>query len=557
MKRILLTLALGAAARADLTPDQKEFDIRVLAAHYAKHYAPYEWKIEAFKFDLYDLNSWIARVRASKDDLEFFEICAEYVTSLRDTHSSFIVPTVFSASLGFTVDLYDGVPLIDSITRSQLPAARFPFDRGWEVVSIDGEPAQALIGRFGRFVSMANDRSRRRTATSYLSFRPQSRIPRAHEIGESAEVVLRNPQGEESAFTIPWRKIGTPVTSAGKLPSPVIPRAASQADLGGHRESLLPDYLVPLAELANERVDLAADVLGVGARNPVWALPAGFQVRLGRLTTDFFFSGTYVADGLRIGLIRIPNFSPSSTVAALRQFETEIAFMQENTDGLIVDITHNNGGDACYNEEIQRRLIPYEFRGMGREIRVTTRFLRSFSAALQAARAAEAEPHVIALLEARLEEFRRAFTENRARTGPLPICSETLIRQPAAVVYTKPQMTLVDDFSISAADGFAAVLQDAHRGPLFGWRTNGAGGTTGGFPATVYSEAFATHTIAMHHRRAPVATPDFPTASYVENIGVRPDREYDSMTRENLLNDYRPFVAAFTAAMLDHIRASR
>jgi C-terminal processing protease CtpA/Prc len=234
----------------------------------------------------------------------------------------------------------------------------------------------------------------------------------------------------------------------------------------------------------------------------------------------------------------------------------EIAWMQDNTDGLIVDVMRNNGGNACYNEEIQRRLIPYQFRGIGREIRATRQWVSRFSEALELARQRRAEPHVIALLEARLKDISTAYGEARGRTGALPICSESLERQPAAVTYKKPLMVLIDEFSTSAADAFPAVIQDARRGPLFGMRTRGAGGTVESFDFGIFSEATASANIAMHQRLQPVVTPDYPTAPYVENIGVRPDIDYDHMTVDNLLSGGRQFVDAFTGAMLEHIRSS-
>jgi hypothetical protein len=566
----LAAMAAAPAAFADLTPDQKEFDMRMLAAHYAKHYAPYEWKRQVFGFDQFDIGPWVARARAARDDLAFYEVCAAYVSSLRDTHSSYSLPTIYSGYLGFTLDIFDGKPMVDAVSRAALPPARFPLDIGWEVVSIDGEPAETLLERYAAFVYRANDRSRRRAAAQFLSFRPQSRIPRAHETDDTASVVMRDLQGAEHTFTIPWMKRGTPITSAGRVPTPFfgIANAASPSRLGRpgrepeqpdnreKRDSVIPEYLEPLAEWMNDHAVSPVEVTGVGSRTPVYAPPDGFIVRRGNSAVDTFLSGTYRSGGFNLGLIRIPNFGPASVTAAIREFETEIQFMQANTDGLIVDITRNNGGDACYNEELQRRLIPYEFRGIAREIRVTTRFLIAFSNALDLARARGAEPHVILQMEARLAEIQQGFRENRSRTGPLPICAETLIRQPAPIVYRRPLLVLIDDQSISAADAFAAVLQDARRGPLFGWRTNGAGGTTGGFPVGVFSEGFASHTIAMHHRRDPVATPDFPAAPYVENIGVRPDIEYDNMTRENLVDRFRPFVREFTAAIVEHIRRS-
>src|SRR5215813_234178 len=111
---------------AQLLPEQRLQDFQNLAALYAKRYAPYDWKKQAIGFDLFDLKPWLARVQAAKDDLEFFEIEAEYVAKLQDTHSSFSMTSSFRANLGITVDIYDGKVLIDTINRIQLPAATYP-----------------------------------------------------------------------------------------------------------------------------------------------------------------------------------------------------------------------------------------------------------------------------------------------------------------------------------------------------------------------------------------------------------------------------------------------
>jgi C-terminal processing protease CtpA/Prc len=119
-------------------------------------------------------------------------------------------------------------------------------------------------------------------------------------------------------------------------------------------------------------------------------------------------------------------------------------------------------------------------------------------------------------------------------------------------------MLLTDDLSASAADLFAAIIQDTWRGPIFGWRTMGLGGSVGYFEnATTYSEGFASVTWTQLTREHPASKPGYPTTAYIENVGVHPDIEYDSQTRENLLNRYGPYVDAFTNAMLNHIAVSQ
>lgn len=549
----LALAALAAPLAAQMTSEQRLFDFQALAAMYSRNYAPYEWKKQVFGFDLLDLKPWLERVRLAKDDLDFYEICAAYVAGLNDAHSTFRLPSTFSATLGFTADIYDGKLIIDGISRSRLSTADYPFEIGDELVSIDSRPVGEWLNLLEKYSYGANPRSARRRAAERLTIRSQSWIPRAHEmIGDEALVEIRRQSGGLETYRIPWVRNGVPLTEAGRVPSPKAAPRRTSADMGP------PDYMRPLADLWRDEVPewSESEALGVGSLAPVWRLPDGFERRLGR-TGDFFSSGLYTAGEFRIAYIRIPSFTPASTTRALRQFESEIEFFEENSDGLIVDVMRNPGGDACYNEEIQRRLIPYPFRGIGREIRASRARVNQFSEALEAARRQKADDWVLQLLEAVLKEVMTAYSEQRGRTGPLPVCTASLDRTPAGVVYSRPLMILADEFSTSAADGFTAVLQDAARGPVFGMRTRGAGGSIGSFAFGIFSEASASATLTMHHRNHPVVTAEYPTAPYVENIGVRPDIQFDYMTLENLLSGGRVFTAAFTAAMVEHLERNR
>jgi C-terminal processing protease CtpA/Prc len=118
-------------------------------------------------------------------------------------------------------------------------------------------------------------------------------------------------------------------------------------------------------------------------------------------------------------------------------------------------------------------------------------------------------------------------------------------------------MVLIDELSASGGDSFPAMVQDNKRGILYGYRTMGAGGSVFGTGAGAYSEGFTTITQSLMNRQNDVVTPDYPAAPYIENIGVRPDVESDYMTRDNLLQNGRPFVEGFVSTMVDHISRSR
>ena len=186
--RFFLFIFAVSSAFAQLTPDQKLIDFQNLAAVYAKNYAPYEWKRDTQGFDLLDLSKWMPRVRATKTDLEFYDLMSEYVASLNDAHSVYVIPSSYVARLGFTADIYEGKVLVDSITRALLQAARYPFQIGDELVTVDGKRIQDLIGEFSRFSIYANPLSTRRNAVSRILTRSQSQIARVVELGDTATV---------------------------------------------------------------------------------------------------------------------------------------------------------------------------------------------------------------------------------------------------------------------------------------------------------------------------------------------------------------------------------
>ena len=549
-----LALLVCTVCRGQMTPAQKASDFTQLAATYAVNYGPLDWKRTALGFNLLDIGNWVNQAMQTQDDLDFYELCVAYVASLDDAHDAFLLPSDFAADLGFSADVYDGKVIIDAVSRSRLPSVRFPFYPGDELISVDGVAAQDLIQSLSKYSIAANSLSTRRIAAAYISHRDQEIMPHAHLVPDTSTVVIRLQQGGIQSFSIPWKKSGTPITVVGPVigPSGIAPARATA-------EASVPDYMRPLMKLRNMRVPAYRSLVGFGARAPVFQLPGSFVLRMGSQPYDFFYSGVFQAQGLRIGYIRIPSFD---FFLSSDDFQTEIDYMQQNTDGLIVDVMRNPGGDPCAAEDLLQRLIPTPFRNVGLEIRATWNWVESFTQALQDAESMGAASDVISEYQNLLQQVTAAYLTPSGRTDALPICDATLDLQPATdsngqvIAYNKPLMLLTDELSASAAEYFAAVLQDNHRAILFGMRTMGAGGNVDVFPTTTYSNGAATLTESLMHRMNPVATSDYPAAPYVENIGVRPDIALDYMTLDNLNHRGAAFVQAFSDAMVNYINSS-
>jgi hypothetical protein len=561
----LLALLTGPAA-AQLTVQQKLTDFQAIVSLYAKQYAPYEWKRDTQGFDLYNVAPWVDRIRRSTDDLEYLQILTEYTASLNDIHSSYSVRSNFTADLHLYTDIYDGRVLIEQIDRFYLPASRFPFEVGDEVVQFDGRPVMDVVRELARSYKFANERSTMRYAADLLVYRPQALLPLAVRLGDTATLLIRRADGTETSHTIRWDKTGFPVTRMGPVPNiPVIADAPDNQlrpeSSESEGQSVARNKVRRLrARLENNLVPGALRHLtGFGGRAPVFRLPDNFVQRLGRNRADYFYSGTYESGGRRIGYIRISDFQPidfSLLSVPLRQWATEIAFLKANTDGLVVDVMRNPGGFGCYAAELMGYLTTKPYFTFGNELRPTLEWVQSFYDTAQLTEDDGLEPWEVTMLQGAYRDVLSAFTENRGRTGPLPFCAASLEVTPARdrffepLGYDKPILLLVDEFSTSAGDIFAAMAQDNNIAKLYGYRTAGAGGTVTESLAGFYAEGSARTTVSLLTRARPYASPGYPTSSYLENVGVQPDIPADYMTRANLLNRGADFVAGFTQAIL-------
>jgi hypothetical protein len=571
MKTLILTLILISASAAvhaqNLTPAQKEADFRYLASMYSTYYAPLDWKKQLFKFDALDIKPWLDRVSQTTNDLDFYELCVAYVAGLNDTHDSFTLPSDFFATFGFSVDIYDGVLLIDSLNRTTLPAKDYPFTTGDKLVSVDGRDAKLLLQDFANYAAWGNPIAAKRLAAARITSRSQSVMPHAPDvIGKSATVVIERQGGATETYTIPWVVSGTPLT-VGPVPSPKIASATRKPARPQASEGE-PGYMTELLDAQWSGIVNPGEtgLNNFGGRNPLFVNALAnfkFTRRLGGSTADFFYSGTFTYDELTIGYIRIPSYSPSSTAAALTQFEKEIAFFNTSTDGLIVDEMRNPGGNLCYGESIAARLIPDYFRATGFRLRPFWGRILGFYNAWINAKATNAPADVIAQYELLYKAMLAANQQGLTTTDSLPLCTSNLLRAPwmdvdgNVLAYKKQIMMLIDEFSTSTADSVPGMIRDANRAVLYGMRTNGAGGNNTTFDAGSYSEGFAGMTLALQTRKEKHLNDAYPYTDLIENTGVWPDLTDDYMTKDNLLQNGAPFLRNALQHMAAQIRMFR
>src|SRR5437660_8809001 len=165
---LTLLLAAHAAGLAQLTLEQKLTDFRQLAGLFNKRYAPYEWKKQNFQFDLLDSKPWLDRVASTRTDLDYYEICVDYVASLHDANARFFLPSSFRARLGFSVEVIEGRTFVTSVDRRLLPARDYPFELGDELLSLDGKPVGEWLDSLAKYAMQSSPRATRHAAAAIL-----------------------------------------------------------------------------------------------------------------------------------------------------------------------------------------------------------------------------------------------------------------------------------------------------------------------------------------------------------------------------------------------------
>ncbi len=353
LHRIIIgALALAGSLGAALTEAQRVQDFQALAAIFAKSYAPANWKILALGVNIFETGPWLARVRAAKNDLEHAKILMEYAGSLQDSHTQVTMLSNYYADLGFYCDVYDGKAIIDSIDRFLLPSSDYPFRSGDEFVSVDGRPPLDVARELMKEQGWGNPRAALRSALGRVTFRQQLEHPLAVDLPDESTVVIRRQNGNLETYKIRWDKVGYAVRDLGGAPSPLgfsqglqtgsAPAESDVENLTGERAKRI--YSARVSKLSESRRVRKPDMLledgtraplvsvrGFGLTAPVWTPPTGFQPRLGRNSSDAFYTGTYVSDGLRIGFLRLKDFLYLSN-SQLNQPATEIMYFHAYTD---------------------------------------------------------------------------------------------------------------------------------------------------------------------------------------------------------------------------------
>jgi hypothetical protein len=543
---LLLLIGIPLPSYAQLSPRQKADDFLAIVAAYDRLYAPLSLVSQETGFNPLDARPWVERAKATASGAEFYQLCRRYLARFGNTQDTLnLTPgPLFGATLGFTINYYDNTLLIDSIDRDAIPETQYPFQIGDQLLSVDHRSIDQWLDALIPLVAAVNPDFRRSLAANLIVNRNNPMLPFTPQPGDMATITVRRQNGRVEDYSVKWVVQGTAVAEFGPL-SAQAPQPAPASPLA----IILANRHMPNGALS---------ALGVGALQPIFQLPDDFQQHLGASPSDAFFSGIYQAGGYRIGFLRIGTFLAPNPIAALQQLDEEVQYLGQNTDGLILDLMRNDGGNANYQDRVAQRFFHTTFKTLAEQIRPTQSVVQAVADALATALSANPpDQDLIDHLRQVYDELNSAYTHGQRLTRPLLLRNTNALLGPIrdqagnVIAYSKPILLLVDENTACGAEAFAAVFQDNQRGPIAGKRTQGAGGALELFPGGYFSEATLTITRTLFVREKPGSS----KPTYIQNTGVTPDIFLDFMTRENLTGGGRAFVNGFTRSMVNYLRA--
>ena len=542
-----------------ITQDQKKTkmieDLEVIKHHFDIAYAPLEWKKEHLGWDLEEAyqkaKTQILDAR-SLTTKQFQGILRRFFNSLKDYHVSVQFYSTESATLPFMIRGAEGRYFIDWIDPLKLPPSHYGIAIGDELLEFDGQPiARAIESRLKEAGREVNP-----TATDLRL----AEIDLTRRTGAKGDVVPKGSvmikvasQAQEKAFNHQLHWMYQPE----KIRNPF--DLFSFLEIAGLDEKELKKDLLISSCLPNKHVDFRRFLVGEDEKEttrgglgafipflPLFAQPIWISqkfldsTRQEGLEEIKWYAYIYRHEGHLFGYVRIPHYQVG--FIELQQLGEILAFLDQNTDALVVDQLHNTGGMSDVLQTIASMFATDALQAPRNRMKLTQKEVMEAYQTLELIKSNkddflqyfDGDYQALLCVQDYLEEMIEEWNEGRTLTKPLYLGGVDCIKPHVMYRYTKPLVMLIDEADFSCGDVMPAIIQDNQRGALFGKKTAGAGGFISmlefpnihGIRACHYTSSIMER--PNHHKK-------------IENLGIEPDVPYE-LTVEDLTQGYRGYI---------------
>ncbi len=525
MKRFMAiaTLLIIFSANAfQLTQEEKTSDLNQLVSTIKSGYGPLKYKKEILGIDVEKLQKKYKKlIKKTKSNSDFYYLLVQFVAEFHDGHFSARLPTDYGAHLNFTVNWVNGKVLINSINRSKLPQEKFPFEKGDEIIAVDGVETSKVLDHFTKFVGNGYHQTERAIAAYRIVNRPGNTVPVPS--GKISLSIRRGSSALIERVELDWETYGTPLDE--------------HESFGALEKEFTQEMnldLLSIKSMFNPKLDPGFHCSG-GTRI---AIPKEATI----IMKEPFVAYYHSTEKGNVGYLRIPHYSPRDQNGKpdfqlrFAQYRFAVDVLEKNTVGLIIDQDHNCGGSVSYLNQLVSLFMGQPYRPMQFTLLANkTEYLR-YSNWL---RTANPFTHDYQEAQRVADLIYNAWKAGDFMTPMTAIGGEELLF-PNPVHYTKPILMLIDFWSGSGGDAFPSLMQGYGRAKLFGTRTMGLGGHIQSQPALNYSGIKIGMTKSLFYRPDGVA---------VENNGATPDIDY-TITRDDFIYSFKNYQQAYLKELL-------
>lgn len=563
MKKFICIITLLIPCLVFSTPTKEAMlnDLEALKNTYQVKYAPAIWKKQYLNWDLEDA---AAQAVESIEQLEqpsvkqYQAIVMQFLQSMQDLHVNVqFFSTEFSALL-FCIKEIDNRFFISAVHSLYSEVFADKLNKGDEVLEFNGVPIQTVFeGIMQQKHYNSEDPTYRAIAARYMTLRSATRGLKAEE-GEITLKVKRLNSGKIETVKTEWVYRPEKITN------------------GFHTEVEMDKKLIPFSvemctpiykRMAEENRELSQAV-GADDDDSLEFLGKrkGFVPVLGKVMWEtgpncFYHAYIYqTKDRHQVGYIRIPSFSPSSlfySINAIRDFALILNEFEDETEGLIIDVTDNPGGMALYMYALasmltDKPLTPPKYRESITQQDVYSAHMAidqlewitsDFIARLLFGDMILGYPVSAELVQDLVKHMHfiiDQWNSGKQMTDYDYMMGMSKIKPHYMANYTKPIIVLTNECSVSCGDFFPAILQDNKRAVIFGAKTSGAGGAVEHFThPSIFGLASYSCTVSLAARV---------NNEPIENLGVSPDISY-RVTPQDVQNNYQGYKEALNAAV--------
>ncbi len=525
-------------------------------------YGPLERKEQRYGFSFDSAVRKTQReLKRGKTDNELIGSIQRFLARFKDGHVSYSVGINSDSSFGYRIPVivqpFEDRYLVTAVDPTLGMAKGIAL--GDELISFDDTHPNELVRDLSRYQGTPNPATIRSFAARFITSRPwfydEALLP---DPGSNAVLVLARADGTRYTVEVPWTQ--TSLLPKTPLRPPNAKAPVTQIDADAIANPWLAEGTVAEAEI--NKLGAAAPFFltsaFVSTYKPVAVRPSDKNL------TDFgtvpcagggfacykLFSAIYEYQGKKILITRIPSYSSGETsnpgtANDAGYFQALFFEFRDQADVLVLDDTHNPGGEVVFGLRVYQSLLRAQGPTFGYRFNTDRKWLARFRAS-EVSLLANPDPAIQAIgkeLQKRNDVIEAAYDKNAALTSVLPFGTFPAAIDPIEVGWTKPFVVLADELSFSGGDALPMLVKGSKQGVVFGARTGGLGGTVELSATTTNTQGELRLTRGLFV--ATKADGAYVDADFVEDNGVVPDVPY-TLKVADYRSGYVPYVKAFS-----------